>query len=88
MTPTSPTAPGVIPQSPALAEAGVDSLGELMSRDPEGYSKQDLERVVAIMREQRERIAATAAATPVKAPRSSGPPASLKSNVGLGDLDL
>lgn len=81
---------GEIPQSAALAEATIDSLGELMSRDPEGYSKQDLERVVAAMREQRERLALSAAAQPTKAPRAKagGPPASLKSNVGVGDIDL
>lgn len=81
---------GEIPQSAALAEATVDSLGELMSRDPEGYSKQDLERVVAAMREQRERLAISAATAPAKPTRAKagGPPASLKSNVGVGDLDL
>lgn len=83
-------ATGQIPQSSALAEATIDSLGELMSRDPEGYSKQDLERIVGAMREQRERIAATAASAPQKAPRraSGGPPPSLQSSVGLGDIDL
>lgn len=81
---------GTIPQSSALREATIDSLGELMSRDPEGYSKQDLERVVAAMREQRERLAASAAAAPVKAPRAKagGPPMSLKSSVAAGDIDL
>lgn len=78
-----------IPQSSALAEASIDSLGELMSRDPEGYSKQDLARVVAAMREQRERLAASAAAAPARATsRKGGPPASLKTAVGVGDLDL
>ena len=36
-----------IPQSLALAEAEVDSLSELLSRDPEGYAEQDLEEVQA-----------------------------------------
>jgi len=44
-----------IPQSSALSEAHGDSLGELFSRDPEGYSQQDLDRVVGALREQRER---------------------------------
>lgn len=80
---------GEIPQSTALAEATTDSLTELMSRDPEGYSKQDLERIVAVMREQRDRLASTAASTPVRAPRGAAKvPVSLKSAVGIGDMDL
>lgn len=80
---------GQIPQSNALAEATVDSLGELMSRDPEGYSKQDLERIVAAMREQRERLAVSAAAAPQRAPRG-GPKTnvSLKTTVGAEDIGL
>lgn len=79
-----------IPQSSALSEATVDSLGELMSRDPEGYSKQDLERVVACMREQRERLALSVAVAPPKAARAKPGSASmsLKTTVGTGDLDL
>lgn len=50
-----------IPQSPALAEASPESLAELLSRDPEGYGRQDLDRVIAAMRQQRERQAAGAA---------------------------
>ncbi len=46
---------GEIPQSPALAEAQVESLTELMSRDPEGYTKQDRMRVIATQREARAR---------------------------------
>lgn len=46
---------GEIPQSPALSEATPDSLAELMSRDPEGFSQQDLARVVAALRAQRAR---------------------------------
>lgn len=42
-----------VPQSNALAEATTDSLTELMSRDPEGYSRQDLGRIVQAMREMR-----------------------------------
>lgn len=78
----------LLPQSPALAEATTDSLDVLMSRDPEGYSRQDLDKIVAAMREQRARLA-TSAAEP-KAPRAkpAGPGVSLKSSVGVGDLDL
>lgn len=81
---------GEIAQSSALTEATVDSLGELMSRDPEGYSKQDLERVVAIMREQRERLSLSAAAAPPKTARAKPGSASmsLKTTVGTRDLDL
>lgn len=46
---------GQIPQSQALVEAQVDSLSELMSRDPEGYTKQDLDRIILVLREQRVR---------------------------------
>lgn len=45
-----------LPQSDALREAGsgADSLTELMSRDPAGLSSQDLDRLIDIMRGQRE----------------------------------
>jgi hypothetical protein len=48
--------PKEVPQSPALAEAQADSLAELLSRDPEGYQKQDLQRVIEAMRMQRARL--------------------------------
>jgi hypothetical protein len=51
-----------IPQSAALGEAQVESLSELMSRDPEGYGKQDLLAIIAAMREQRKRWEAAEAA--------------------------
>lgn len=81
---------GEIPQSPALEEATIDSLGELMSRDPEGYSEQDLDRVVACMREQRERLAKSAEEGPKPRARSTGVKAgvSLNTKVGLGEIDL
>lgn len=47
-----------IPQSTALREAQVDSLSELMSRDPEGYQDQDLDRIIEELRRHRERIVA------------------------------
>lgn len=48
---------GQIPQSNALASAGsgAESIAELLSRDPEGYQAQDLDRIIEIMREQRTR---------------------------------
>lgn len=45
---------GQIPQSEALAEA-TESLTELLSRDPEGYSKRDRARIVEELREMRAR---------------------------------
>lgn len=80
-------AQGGIPQSQALVEAGVDSLGELMSRDPEGYSKQDLERIVVAMRDQRERLAKSVAEATTK-PKAKGPAATLQTAIKVGDLDL
>ncbi len=83
--PATPT----LPISKALLEASSDSLAELMSRDPEGYTEQDLGVIVAEMRAQRERIAASDAAAGGK-PRAKakGPAPTLDSKVGLGDLDL
>lgn len=45
-----------LPQSAALREAGPgpDSLTELMSRDPASLGEADLDRLIAVMREQRE----------------------------------
>jgi len=42
----------------AIAEASVDSLAELFSRDPEKLSEIDLTRLVENLREQRVRWAA------------------------------
>lgn len=47
--------PAAIPQSPALAEAQVESIGDLFSRDPEGFQKQDTMRVIEAFRAQRVR---------------------------------
>jgi hypothetical protein len=48
---------GQLPQSNALAQAGsgAESIAELLSRDPEGYQSQDLDRIIEIMRDQRQR---------------------------------
>lgn len=58
------TEPGQIPQSEALAEAGsgAESLRDLFSRDPEGYQRQDLDRIIQAMREHRQRLALAEAA--------------------------
>lgn len=74
------TGDGEIPQSPALAEVETDSLSELMSRDPEGYSKQDLTRVVEALRAQRVRLNQVATTPKVKAEK---PKLALKVNFNL-----
>lgn len=92
MTEVTPPTPqptfGAIPKSEALAEATVDSLTELMSRDPEGYSSQDLDKIVAAMRAQRERLATVQAEAPAKRPRAIGAPVTLKSTVSADDMGL
>lgn len=65
------TSSGELPQSTALAEAETDSLTEVMSRDPEGYSRQDRDRIVEALRAQRARLAAAEAAGPKRAPPGS-----------------
>ncbi len=60
-----------IPQSDALKEATEgDSLAEVMSRDPEGLSRQDRDRIIEALRAQRARIAAAEAAG-IKVPRAA-----------------
>lgn len=60
-----------IPQSNALKEASEgDSLAEVMSRDPEGLSRQDRDRIIEALRAQRARIA-QAEANGVKIPRAT-----------------
>jgi len=65
MTPMT-TAPTALPQSTALAEAEPESLSTLFSRDPEGYTQQDLATIVRVLQEQRERWLKAAEATPGK----------------------
>lgn len=86
---TEPLQPRLLPQSQALAEADPASLTELMSRDPEGYSRQDRDRIIASLREQRARLAASEAAAPAKALRvSSKVPLSTKSTMNPEDMGL
>jgi hypothetical protein len=61
---------GEIPTCDALGEASANSLSELLSRDPEGYSQVDLARVIEAFREQRVKWAAAEAQAPAK--RSAG----------------
>lgn len=82
--------PGALPVSQALAEATGDSIAELLSRDPENYTKQDRARVVSALRAQRERwvqAEALAASKPKTAPRSVGI-RTLVAPGELGDLGL
>jgi len=79
-----------IPQSSALSEASVDSLAELMSRDPEGYTRQDLSRVVDALRAMRAKWEAAEAAAPSKprGPKATVSPQSLVSGSKAEELGL
>jgi hypothetical protein len=68
-----------------LSEARVDSIDELFSRDPEGYCKgpdgttatgEDMQRIIAGLRRQREvwEKAEAAGATRAPNPKASGKP--------------
>lgn len=81
--------PNEIPQSDALAEASIDSLSELFSRDPEGLQKQDLARIVDELRAQRVRWAAVEAEKATKpAKATSRKASSLVTLAKAGDLGL
>lgn len=73
---------GQIPQSDALKEADPLSLGELMSRDPEGFSAQDRAQIVRALRADRARRenAEQEAAASGKKPRA---PSATKGDVQL-----
>lgn len=66
---SDPSAFGLLPQSDALAEASPDSLSELLSRDPQGWSRVDRDRVVRDLRAQRAKWEAAEAAG-AKAPKA------------------
>ena len=79
-----------LPQSTALSEASPDSLTELFSRDPEGYSKQDRVRIISAFREQRVKWQASEEAAPSRT-RSAGAkadPKTLLSQHSADDLGL
>ncbi len=46
----------------ALAQAQPESLAQLFSRDPQGYTDQDLQKIVSELRIHRARMATAAAA--------------------------
>lgn len=81
--------PGLIPLSNALAEAAPESIAEMLSRDPEGYTRQNRNTIVSVMREQRVRWEASEAEAPKKR-GSSSPKAQLASSTSAkaDDLDL
>lgn len=82
-------ASGNIPQSSALVEASPDSLSELMSRDPEGYTRQDLDRIITVLREQRVRWqAAEAAGTGGRSAAAKANAKATSTKASLGDLGL
>lgn len=82
--------PGVIPQSAALAEADPFSLSELMSRDPEGYNRQDRDRIIAALRQDRVRreAAEKAAGEGKRAPRATKVAETTLVPVNIGDIGL
>jgi hypothetical protein len=75
---------GALPQSTALAEAFSESLAELMSRDPEGYSKQDLGKLVAALRANRQRFQEAEATAKTQGPRAKGQTSTKASAEDLG----
>ena len=69
-----------------LNEATPDSIDELMSRDPLGYSKVDLEKIVGIFREQRKNwLIAEAQGKKTKAVKAAKTP---KEIITLDDLEI
>lgn len=84
-----PTTPAAL--SP-LAEAVPESLDELFSRDPLSLTQQDLDKIIANLREARARWAAAEASGAKSAPRSAkaaaGPKVAAKPGMSLDDLGL
>lgn len=79
---------GELPQSDALAEASPESLGILMDKDPESYSRQDRDRIIAAFRANRARLAQAEAASP-GARRLAQTKVAAAPKVGsFGDIDL
>lgn len=70
-----------IPQTPALRQVSKHSLQELFSRDPETYTKFDLDAIILEMRDLRERLAASETGKPARA-RAAAP-----MQKGVGDPD-
>lgn len=79
---------GTIPQSSALSEASAESLSELMSRDPEGYTRIDRDKLVATLRAQRAKWEAAEASGVKPRPKKTAPGVSLKTTKKAEDLGL
>lgn len=79
-----------IPQSNALAESSPDSLSDLFSRDPETLSASDFDRLISVLRTQRERWQASEAEAQAKPKRASTKAAGLVSSTtkSIEELDL
>lgn len=79
---------GLIPQSDALAEALPDSLSELFSRDPFGYSDKDLDRIIDVLRVQRAKwVEAESSVVKPRAPKATKV-ANLVAKVNADDMGL
>lgn len=79
---------GTIPQSQALAEAKPESMAELLSRDPFGYTEQDRGRIVALLREQRQRFERAEAEGKGKPRAASAKVKTLETKASSEDLGL
>lgn len=72
---------GPLPISPALSEASPESLSELMSRDPRGWSRQDRDKIIERLRAQRGRFLESEAK-----PKSKKPALPQSTNVTSDDF--
>lgn len=71
-----------IPQHPALQRVSRHSLQELFSRDPETYTKMDLDEIILQIRDLRDRLATSTGDGKVRQVRVAAPPVQ-----GVGDPD-
>ena len=71
-----------IPQTPALQRVSRHSLQELFSRDPETYSKSDLDEIILQIRDLRDRLATSTGDGKVRQVRVAAPTVQ-----GVGDPD-
>ena len=77
-----------IPQSDQLSIPQVESLSELLSRDPETYTENDLEKIIKEYREQRKRwdsVQESKAKTPSKTAPGK-PNALLQTSISMEDI--
>ncbi len=74
-----------LPLSDALSRVSEDTLSELLSRDPEGYTEQDVSRVIEVYRAHRIRLNAAEATGKSKTKVAMSTPSEI---VSLKDIDL